>query len=239
MTTTDYPGVITSFSYLESSLADFLKEVPYCTKHLRVWSPRLGTILTDAQAQLDSLWYQQSRQIPSIPPKMSIVSYYRIFAKHLKPQWVVFWSDPPARIVPFARWKKRIKKIGTTKGDSGAPPWWKASNDLKHNRIVNRQQASYKNAVQALAALFLGIINCDGCWSMVQQAGWVVPGLSGGPYEKLPPNSTGDDRHIAILTVESKLFTFACPFGYRARGHKEIYYGRCSPRFRAWNWEKR
>lgn len=239
MTTTDFPGVITSFSYLESALAEFLKEVPYCTKHLQVWSPRLGTILTDAQAQLDSLWYQQSRHRPSIPASMNIVKYYPIFGKDLKPQWVVFWSDPPARIVPFATWKEPIKKTKTTKGDSGAPPsWWKASNDLKHNRIVNREQATYKNAVRALAALFLAIINCKGCWSAVQQAGWVTPAFSGFAYKTLPPNSTGDDKRISQLTVESALFTFACPFGYRARGHEETYSGYCGPRFRAWNWEK-
>ena len=37
----------------------------------------------------------------------------------------------------------------------GSPFWWKAFTDLKHDRLTNFQKASLKNAIYALAAVFI------------------------------------------------------------------------------------
>lgn len=49
-------------------------------------------------------------------------------------------------IIPFEEWKDK---------DVYSPYWWKAYNDVKHNRESNFSAATYWNAVSALSALYI------------------------------------------------------------------------------------
>lgn len=48
-------------------------------------------------------------------------------------------------IEPFREWS----------GDDKASPWWKAFTALKHDRLINFQQATLRNVVHAVAAVFI------------------------------------------------------------------------------------
>lgn len=48
-------------------------------------------------------------------------------------------------IQPFKQWKKE---------DPEVLPWWKAYNDIKHNRVKNFEEGNLENLINALGALY-------------------------------------------------------------------------------------
>jgi len=53
-------------------------------------------------------------------------------------------------IIPFASWER-----DDSKGKSIAPEWWKAYNNIKHNRDEKYKEANLENLIYAIAGLFI------------------------------------------------------------------------------------
>jgi hypothetical protein len=229
-------SVVSWYIEAESMLKDVLEVVPYCNEHKNVWSPKLVTILQETCSQLDSLW---SYEINHGAERLDIKDYCPHFGDKMRPKWLVFWGEQPERIQPFVGWDatRPAKSL----------PWWQVYQDVKHNRIINREQATLENAVNALAGLFLAILRSENCRDGVAQAGWISYDTLENPLSN-PLDCLSDaydcihinNPHPASLYfwhyigVETKLFSY--PVGWWAQS-KEVgsnWGGGASYRFRAW-----
>jgi len=227
MTKDSFPAntVVNSYIRTESVVADFLSQVPYCTEHAEIWSPTLATVLLETCSQLDSLWKCQAGQSRFVTKeRLDIRDYYSCFRDDVAPRWVVSYGEEPSVLKPYEKWE------GSQ--EYGALEWWDAYNKVKHNRLQQRKQATMKNAIMALAGLFIAIIRCEACRAALVQAGWVSC-LSGHPV----PGALSDDSPSDTLrycAVESRLFSYGVGWSKKPPDELNLWGGPASPRFAHW-----
>ena len=109
--------------------------------------------------------------------------------------------------------------------------WWQAYNNLKHDRLMNREQATLKRAVCALAGLFVAILRCEYCRNDIAQAGW----LSGNNHR--PEAWLGEDSpHTPseFIAAESKLFSYPVGWCEAEIQGSQPWAGPASHRFKQW-----
>jgi len=232
----------------ENMFADFLKYVPYCEKHEEVWSPKLVVILQETCSQLDSLWGWEAENVHGKKEKINITDYFELYGEVMAPRWVVFWSDEPIKIAPFAAWQN-ARNFTKKEYENRPLDWWKDGyQKIKHNRIENYRCATLKFAVESLAGLFLAIIATEKCWDALWEHNWVSWDKEGGmpfdPFDCLRADFESlDDEGKCSLTrmaVESKLFTYPVGFckGLITANKKHPHWkGNCSKRFKAWYYD--
>jgi len=227
----DFPtnSVMNSYIATENMLAEVLRIVPYCKEHENVWSPALVTVILESCSQLDSLWQYQAKQSPCVEKKkLTINDYFTYFGKQISPKRVIFWAEKTEMIYPYYEWaniekysREHYKKLC----------WWNAYTNLKHNRLLNRSQATLRQAVQSLAGLFLAILTCEFCGDGVVQEEWVSanhPNLQA---------CLGDDSSSAYLhycVVESKLFAYPVGWDKQSITPDWTWAGPASNRFINW-----
>ena len=240
MSGTEFPAgsVVNWYIDAEQRLADVLRVIPYCQEQQKVWSPVLVTILQDSCSQLDSLWrYEAKCSLYVKDENLNIGHYFEYFGLDMSRRWVIFWGEEPTLIQPFKLWSG-LNDSDYKKGMYGKSlqlDWWKAYQEVKHNRITNRCEATLERAVDGLAALFLAILRCEHCRDAIAQTGW----LSSAPWESTMPQVTwlAEDspsvkgKHVA---AESKVFSY--PFGWSNRniGSNDKWLGNASQRFKVW-----
>jgi hypothetical protein len=195
--------VIASFDQTEAMLHDVLRVVPYCPEHENVWSPQLVTILLDTCSQLDSLWKSQS----ATGSRPDITDYFQMFGGEVAKRWLVVWGEEGQRLQPFAEWDG---VPGYTRAAYTPLPWWKAYNDVKHDRLANRKEATLGRTVFALAALLVAIVRCPDCAEGVAQAEWVPEMKASG----FPPREfLAGGRFTNNTVAETKLFSYPISSG--------------------------
>jgi len=83
--------------------------------------------------------------------------------------------------------------------------WWQAYNDVKHDRLANRTQATMKHAAQALSALFINIVTYPPALSDMARAGWVkksVEPTSVFSLEGQPAELRFAESHLLSYLIE-------------------------------------
>ncbi|MBN2018637.1 MAG: hypothetical protein JW749_00245 [Sedimentisphaerales bacterium] len=216
-------------------LKDVLEVVPYCNEHKSVWSPKLVTMLQETCSQIDSLW---SYEINHGEARLNIENYCSHFGDKMRPKWLVFWGEHPEKIQPFGGWNA----INAAQ----SLPWWQAYQNVKHNRIINREQATLENAVKALAGLFLAILRCESCRDGVGHGLNVSHDTTTGycnPLDCLSDvyDCANPDRDSVpsvftwqYIAVESKLFSYPVGWWAKQKNVDENWGGHASYRFRTW-----
>ncbi|MEX2111902.1 MAG: hypothetical protein WD845_01880 [Pirellulales bacterium] len=234
MTTSPFSAqtVVTAFRSVERDLSDVLDIVPFCAEHESVWSPSLITILLEAGSQLDSLWRASARLSKYADPDPDIVDFFTYHCRAVGPRWIAFWGEEPVKLMPFAEW---AAATGTARADYKKLPWWNAYTSLKHDRIVNRTQATLKHAICAVAGLFIAILKCEPCRDAVAQTQW----LTCLAQEREDPAAwLGEDTpsaHSLFIAAETHLFTYAVGWSDRPIVKGDMWVNQtASQRFRRW-----
>lgn len=201
---TDFPAsvVLSSFRLVEQMLDEVVQVIPYSEEHESVWSPQLVTVLLEACSQLDSLWKARLRLGPSASiGQATIKDYFGEFGSDVAHHWVVFWGERGMRIQPFQPWTDAAEY---TKPHYQPTDWWQAYNAVKHDRLVNRKQATLRQAAHAVAGLFVAILRSPECAAAVAHAGWIPsPGSLGMGAENL----LSDDSPVFGVVAESALLS--------------------------------
>lgn len=242
---TKFPArsTLTSYVRVESMLKNFLDVVPYCADHEDVWSPELATILHEACSQFDSLWKHEVRVKNSnlTNHQLDMRNYFGFMGALVAPLWVFFWSEEGVIIQPFGKWYG-LESYKPADYMHSRPDWWQAYNDVKHDRLMKIKEAKLKHAVNAIAALFLTIIYCRGCFNEMVHQGWfslpepeigLRPGsLSSRVFAPHPrPPSLEKDSFQDQIVVESELFSHPVGWCEQVMPEWNIWTGGGSQRF--------
>jgi hypothetical protein len=227
----------------ENMLVGFLKYVPYCEEHKEVWSPKLVVILQETCSQLDSLWRWEAENVHGKKGQIDITEYFELYGEVMASRWVIFWSDEPRKINPFAAWQS-ADDFSKTNSNNYPLDWWKEGyQKIKHNRLENYRCATLESVVESLAGLFLAIIRFNKLWDSLWEKGWVSWDEEGGtPFDpadclKADFGSKKDNGecHILHMAVESKLFTYPVGLGKGLiTANYPHWKGNCNKRFKAW-----
>ena len=226
--------VLNTYLRIKESLHRVLQIVPYCDNHKGVWSDYLVTVILEACSLLDSLWRTQSWQSSCVQKSkkrnnLNMFDYFTYYGEYMEPRWIVFWAEKPIMKYPFKGWSKTGKY--KSKDDQGILDWWTAYNNLKHDRLENRPEATLHRSVRAVSALFLAILRCEDCRQAIAQAGWLSCQFR-KPETWLGEDSPScKDRYIA---AETKLFSYAVSWGKEPMPQKAIWRGPASDRFIRW-----
>ena len=245
-----FPGnsVLDWYIEAEQMLADFLKYVPYCDAHKEVWSPKLVIILQETCSQLDSLWRWEAAHLHGRKGEVDIRDYFKLYGMSLANRTVLFWAEEVMEVGPFVVWKNAESY---SKKECARHPldWWKEGyQKIKHNRLENRECASLKRTVEALAGLFLAIIHCEKCWQSLWEKHWLSwyegSGMPFDPLDCLRADfgllKDEGECQVTYMAVESSLFSYAVGLSSRHIEPKKNcpnWGGNCSHRFKAWYYD--
>lgn len=72
------------------------------------------------------------------------------------------YITPPTLLTPFKEW-----------GSHKSPFWWKAHNRIKHDRLVHEKLATIEVSLNAMAGLFLAIVQQPSMITMLLRHGWL------------------------------------------------------------------
>jgi len=242
-------NVVNWFTEAEKNLYEFLGFVPYCDEHKNVWSPQLLTIFFDVCSQLDSLWSWEIDKNKRNPIRKNpcIVDYFIHFGSDIASKWAVFWGGSGEKVQPFSPWSSlSVSNFTQATWESRKDlelEWWKAYQNVKHNRIKNQEEAKLKYVVEAICGMFLAIIRCEDCWDILWEKGWLffdeTQVLSIYPFELLKKDF-GRQCSISILcaeykiVIETKLFSYPVLYCNKNVQKGSEWDVNASNRFKAW-----
>ena len=226
-------SVIVWFNSTEQMLSEVMDIVPYETAHEDFWSPKLVTILLEACSQLDSLLkHQAALSAYTKKGRLDIGHYFQYFGEYLSPKWAIFWGEAPEKIKPFDKWTGATFKRDLYPKNYPLE-WWEAYNAIKHDRIQNRKEATYKRAVQALAGLFVAILYCEVTRKAVGASGWLQY-----PNPNMNPVSCLEDHvnpmPLQYVLAETNLFSYPAGWMKKKIHSNLLWAGPASARFSLW-----
>ncbi|MGD1157930.1 MAG: hypothetical protein ABSA41_19190 [Terriglobia bacterium] len=132
---------------IERDLAELSRYVEFDKKNFGCFSIEIARILLSCGAEVDVVCKRVCREIN---PK-SAADNIHTYRTEIKPrfpgisEFQVLLQRFGLRLTPWDEWKKA----------NGVPVWWTAYNRVKHERDSEYDKASVKNALNALAGLFV------------------------------------------------------------------------------------
>jgi hypothetical protein len=136
------------------------------------------------------------------------------------------------RLHPFEEWQTATQF--DKKSYKNTPlPWWDAYNALKHRRYDNLRQATLKNAVLALAGLFIEMVATEQLAQALISTGWFSANNNN-------PAVCWDDELNSIqhnsICGETSLFAYPVGMWRTAlrQNHGGWWSGNASFRFKTW-----
>lgn len=176
------------FLAIEEDVIRLSRYIEFTEENFTTHSLELARILFAAASEIDVVAKQLCKQIDENSKASRITEYRKIICPTIPLIATTFASIPRFGLTlnPWEQWQQ----------DSN-PLWWKAYNNVKHHRNTNFQDASLKNALNSVAALFILLIFL---------------------YRKESRN--------AQLTPDPVLFQIGSPFtiGYPMYGPRAIFY---------------
>ncbi|MES0447934.1 MAG: hypothetical protein ABUJ92_15475 [Desulfobacterales bacterium] len=148
------------FALLENEFNNIDYDLPMIQDNFDIWSLRLGDILLRSGSIFDSFLstsindseLEGHRNITAVRAKktLNISDYEKVFNRFYGlSKEAIYVKSLKRTIKPLADWSSRNK----------SPEWWKEGyNKLKHDRFKNRQCATLKRTLYALASIFLVLI---------------------------------------------------------------------------------
>jgi len=219
-------SIIRSYIYTEQILEEVTKIIPYCEEHDEVWSPRLATCIMEACSQLDSLWkFAAHNSSNPGAANLDITDHFNNFRDDVSKQWLVFLGENPEIIIPFEKWidKEKYERLD----------WWQAYTSLKHDRWRNIKMATFNNAVNSVAGLFLAILKSKHCRNAVEESNW----LSSAQFwagSKLHIDEKNLDIKKLCFAAESNLYSHPYEWGIEEIKKTDVWEGEASARFIGW-----
>ncbi len=161
-------------------------------------------------------------------PDAKITDYFANFGESLAKKSLVVWSDGGHKFIPFTPWNS----VATfDRKHYVALPWWRAYNQLKHNRWKNKREATIKNAIFAMGGLLLAIVHSPLMKDGLIESGWLHTDWNPEiVIENLSNDSTTDGTGA---TFETPLLSFAVEHG-PTPSSVGMYSGIATPRFYNW-----
>lgn len=132
------------YLWLENEFSKILEYVELDCANFPTFSRRIEKILLQIGSEFDNA----SREICGMQnmSRTSIVDYYNYYTANYDNITSTKVKAGNVQLSPFDGWDS------TAPGETLA--FWKAYNSIKHDRIANYRNASLKNALNAMAALF-------------------------------------------------------------------------------------
>lgn len=142
------------YQSLEKEFLNYLEYVPFSPQHYDVWSYPLVNLFNNVGSSVDSffknaIYCESLNDYPKIEEirtddQHSMKVYREIFQTRYKiSKKQIFELRNYSSICPFRDWS-----------DQRTPDWWRRYTDIKHDRFRNKEQATMKATIDALAGLF-------------------------------------------------------------------------------------
>ena len=132
------------YLWMENEFRTVLEYVELDSANYSTYSRRIEKLILQIGSEFDNV----SREICGLQSadRTSICDYYNYYISNYNNITVSKVIAGDIQLTPFDGWNS------TAPGETLA--FWKAYNSIKHDRIVNYKEASLKNALNAMAALF-------------------------------------------------------------------------------------
>lgn len=144
------------WSYLlaiEQDLVQLARFVEFDERNFGCFSIEIARLLMAAAAETDVVCKQLCVKHDPKSKASKIGAYKATVLAHFPrlPQFVVTLPRYGLSLKPWSNWSK--------KKDGEAPLWWTAYNKIKHQRHTDFHQGNLKNALNAVAGLFVMVIH--------------------------------------------------------------------------------
>jgi hypothetical protein len=138
------------FLTVEQDLESLSRYIEFDSRNFDCFSIELVRILMAASAEVDIICKQVCLEINDKSHADNIHAYREEITPHFSniPNFEVFIPRYGLTLKPWEQWKN----------DQGVPMWWTAYNKAKHERAREYQRANLKNALNAVAGLFVMVL---------------------------------------------------------------------------------
>jgi len=135
---------------IERDLDELSRYVEFDKKNFDCFSIEIARILLASGAEVDVVCKQICRAIDAQSAADNIYKYRSLIKRGFPPipQFVVLLPRFGLRLKPWDEWNKA----------NGVPFWWTAYNKIKHKRDSEYKRANLKNALNAVAGLFVMVL---------------------------------------------------------------------------------
>ena len=136
------------FIALERDLEVVTRYVEFCESNFKVYSIEFAHLLFAAASEVDVVAKLLCQRLQPNAPRGNINDYRSILPVEL-PEIVttqIFVPRYGLTLTPWDNWRA---------GENGNPLWWRSYNKVKHERDAHFNQATLKNALNALGALLV------------------------------------------------------------------------------------
>jgi hypothetical protein len=134
------------FLALDRDLDVVSRYVEFCKPNYGVYSIELAHLLFAAASEVDVVAKLLCQRLASTAHYNNIFDY-RVALKSALPDLPEMWVFVPRYGLSFRPWENW--------GSDRNPDWWDSYNKVKHQRDVHFEQATLKNALNALGALLI------------------------------------------------------------------------------------
>ena len=134
------------FLALEHDTEQLSRYVEFCEPNYSVFSIELAHLLFAAASEVDVVAKLLCEQVAPAAPRANILDYRAALVPAIAelPEVEVFVPRHGLSLKPWSNWS-----------GPQSPLWWRSYNDVKHQRDAHFDQATLKNALNALAALLV------------------------------------------------------------------------------------
>jgi len=135
---------------LEHDLERLSRYVEFDSKNFECFSLEIPRVLLASAAEADVVCKQVCRKVDSKSSADNINEYRREITASFPaiPEFEVLIPRFGLALRPWDEWSK----------SNGVPFWWTAYNKIKHERDAEYQRANLKNALNAVAGLFIMVL---------------------------------------------------------------------------------
>ncbi|ELV8717087.1 TPA: hypothetical protein I7230_18170 [Vibrio vulnificus] len=138
------------FIVLESDLAEVSKYIEFDERNFEAFSTQLSKLLLSIGSEVDVVLKQLCRTADAKASRKNIIDYFKVINSNASAKEMlneeVFITRFGLSFQPFAGWD-----------ENNRPKWWRAYNNVKHDRLQNYPEASLKNVLFAISALMICI----------------------------------------------------------------------------------
>jgi len=142
------------YQSLEKEFLSYLEYVPLTPQHYDVWSYPLVNLFNNIGSSVDSffknaIYCESLNDYPNIDEirakdQHTMKTYRDIFeTQYMISNKQIFELWNFSSVYPFGDWK-----------NNNVPDWWSRYTDIKHDRFRNKERATLKATIDALAGLF-------------------------------------------------------------------------------------
>jgi hypothetical protein len=147
----NYPPEWSYYFALEDDFVHTSRYVETCEDNFNTYSIQFVRLLLAAGSEVDVIAKEICKK--HTPKKLYGIDDFRpvLLSAHPATSNITIgiqWN--PLRLKPWDSWSQNIN-----------PEWWGAYNDVKHNRTTTLKLANLKNAIHALAGLYVLMLHLD------------------------------------------------------------------------------